>query len=719
MIVALVLAAIVLVLLLWLAFGRGPRRRRAFARAGRLLEAGNWMEALTITEGLRASRGLSEQWQARLRNLAGECHQRAAEEALKDKRYEDAAEHRSRVVEAKLAEARRLFDAGTRPAFTARNCPATAEWRVEAFRTDYAGVSDARVGDPATAEQRVKAFRELVEGEEEPLRRYTDVSFPARVRVGKTYPLRVQIVPAEETLPTGEVRPLPRPHAHDASLALTATLPVRVTVSVAAENFEVDGPARLEVVVPLAGKSAPVSLDLRGQTVGPGRIMVDFSQDGLPVGSVDLYPQVQPQHEEETDDPAHGKGEVHIACGPADPPPDVVLKVFEQRQFGGAGRLHFVLSSADPRLQDLPVLDGDLGTQDLHASVVAWVEERFHALGHLAAQAARTGAEVQRALCDVGHQLFEELLPEKLRSLYWTLRQRGARSVLVLSDEPHIPWELIKPFRADPISGALEKEDGFWGEVFALTHWLRGRPPTRRLGLERVFAVAASGTVGPGDSRVRDMTVLDCESSAPTTPAPAPLSAVAEEIALLRSLQSAGAYFVRLLPARRHALRETLEQGGFDVLHLACHGTFGAVGSADGAAVFLEDGPFSAAELSPRMAGPIRQAAPLIFFNACHSGRLGLSLTGLGSWGARLVQMGCGGFIGALWPVTDRAALAFARAFYEGLTRGLPIGEAVAAARQAVHQRYPDDPTWLAYRCFADPGARLEGRLVATEHRPA
>jgi tetratricopeptide (TPR) repeat protein len=133
MIVALVLAAIVLVLLLWLAFGRGPRRRRAFARAGRLLEAGNWAEALTITEGLRASGGLSAQWQARLRNLAGECHQRAAEEALKDKRYEDALQHlltaapllkqdeaeqRSRVVEAMLAEARRLFAAGTRPADT-------------------------------------------------------------------------------------------------------------------------------------------------------------------------------------------------------------------------------------------------------------------------------------------------------------------------------------------------------------------------------------------------------------------------------------------------------------------------------------------------------------------------------------------------------------------------------------------------------------------------
>ena len=75
----------------------------------------------------------------------------------------------------------------------------------------------------------------------------------------------------------------------------------------------------------------------------------------------------------------------------------------------------------------------------------------------------------------------------------------------------------------------------------------------------------------------------------------------------------------------------------------------------------LEDGLVHAAELSPEAAAALRPTAPLIFFNACHSGRLGFSLTRLGSWAARLVQLGCGGYVGSLWPVTDRAALAFAR----------------------------------------------------------
>ena len=70
------------------------------------------------------------------------------------------------------------------------------------------------------------------------------------------------------------------------------------------------------------------------------------------------------------------------------------------------------------------------------------------------------------------------------------------------------------------------------------------------------------------------------------------------------------------------------------------------------------------------MSAALRRAAPLIFFNSCQSGRLGFSLTRLGSWGAEFVRLGCGGFVGTLWPVTDRAASAFAQAFYRSMFEG-------------------------------------------------
>jgi hypothetical protein len=497
------------------------------------------------------------------------------------------------------------------------------------------------------------------------------------------------------TLPTGEVREVPPPHAHDARLTLTAPPgeePIRVAVSVAAENFVIEDHPRVELVVPREGRSNPVTFRLRGERVGPGRIMLDFSQDGAHVGSVDLHPEVVPAADAESDRPARASGQVEIQPRPSDGAPDVVLKVFEHRH-SGPGRLQFVLSSSHPGLRDLPVLDGDVGVQNLDVDLAAWIEAQLAALRALAQKPDAAPAEVESALADLGYHLYERLLPERFRRLYWALRERGPKSLLILSDEPHVPWELVRPHERDPISEEVVRDDGFWGERFALTRWLRGRPPSQAVNLGRFFALAAGG--GPPGTR---------ELHPPGTAGAVPrLCAIDSEIEALRSL--CGATFVLLEP-RIARLREALEQGGFDVLHLACHGTFGGPAAADRSAVLLEDGEFSAAMLSPRMAAGLRRSSPLVFFNACHSGRLGFTLLGLGSWGAELIRLGCGAFVGSLWPVRDESAVVFAERFYRSLADGAAIGEAMRQAREEVRRRFPGDPTWLAYCCFADPLAR-------------
>src|SRR5262249_15380516 len=149
------------------------------------------------------------------------------------------------------------------------------------------------------------------------------------------------------------------------------------------------------------------------------------------------------------------------------PAPDVIIKVFELRHASQPGRLHFFLSSTHPKLQDLPVLDGDLGTQDLKSDVAVWVENHLRILGSAASRGDAAVSEVDSTLAGVGYHLFEQLLPPRLQDLSWTFRERGVQTVLVLSDEPHIPWELIKPYRADPATGRFEKEDDYWGKAFA------------------------------------------------------------------------------------------------------------------------------------------------------------------------------------------------------------------------------------------------------------
>jgi hypothetical protein len=184
------------------------------------------------------------------------------------------------------------------------------------------------------------------------------------------------------------------------------------------------------------------------------------------------------------------------------------------------------------------------------------------------------------------------------------------------------------------------------------------------------------------------------------------LPAAQKELAALLALSATGAD-VKVLPARRSEVLAILEQGAFDLLHVASHGTFAGTRAADSSSLLLEDGPFHAAELSPRLADGLRRSAPLVFFNACRTGRIGYSLTRLGAWSAELIRLGCGGFVGTHWRVTDEVALEVAREFYRLLFLGIPIAEALRSARQVVHKSYPGDPTWLAYSCFADPMARL------------
>jgi tetratricopeptide (TPR) repeat protein len=121
--VVLAVAAVGLLALLYWAFAPGPVRSRAYEAARKHLAAGDWQKSLDTARKYLAA-GPSAHWKSRLDNLAGESHQKALDEALKEKRFEDARDHAAaaakhlaldeadlaaRVVEATLAEARRVF----------------------------------------------------------------------------------------------------------------------------------------------------------------------------------------------------------------------------------------------------------------------------------------------------------------------------------------------------------------------------------------------------------------------------------------------------------------------------------------------------------------------------------------------------------------------------------------------------------------------------------
>jgi tetratricopeptide (TPR) repeat protein len=158
-------AVLVAGIALYFAFAPTPRRRRALSRAQKGLDSGNWKEALALTEAMLPAVARHPAWQARFRNLAGECHQRAVDQALKERDFDAALDHalkaagllsldeteqRSRIVEVILAEVRRTFAAGPAEAKTLRDLVNRAA-RVCGYEppegTFWLALSEVREGD--------------------------------------------------------------------------------------------------------------------------------------------------------------------------------------------------------------------------------------------------------------------------------------------------------------------------------------------------------------------------------------------------------------------------------------------------------------------------------------------------------------------------------------------------------------------------------------------
>lgn len=293
-----------------------------------------------------------------------------------------------------------------------------------------------------------------------------------------------------------------------------------------------------------------------------------------------------------------------------------------------------------------------------------------------------------RHLERIGYRLYDELFNEDLRREYRERIRGRVVTLEVVSDEPWIPWELVKPYDAG-------WADDFLCLQYDFSRWLDNGP-----------APAAEIAVG---------------SLACVAPADSGLPFAQEEKAYVRSLASRFGLADHTPARARKPEVAALFEGETPILlwHFACHGDFDAQAPGN-SPLTLEQGQ----RLRPNdLAGPQPKARlsadrPLVFLNACRVGQSGLSLTGLGGWAARLVgECRVGAFIAPLWTVNDLVAFEFARAFYQATQEpGMTLAAALRQARQQVKAAYPDDPTWLAYSLYAHPNARLvwnSGRPVS------
>ena len=132
-------------------------------------------------------------------------------------------------------------------------------------------------------------------------------------------------------------------------------------------------------------------------------------------------------------------------------------------------------------------------------------------------------------------------------------------------------------------------------------------------------------------------------------------------------------------------LHEMLLAGPWHVLHFIGHGDFDPDKDEGVLALTRDDGRADLVEAS-RFADLLRQARPmprLVVLNSCSGATTGSQDLFSGT-AAALTRSGIGAVAAMQYPISDSAAVAFARGFYAALALGLGVDEAMSAGRIAI-----------------------------------
>lgn len=288
----------------------------------------------------------------------------------------------------------------------------------------------------------------------------------------------------------------------------------------------------------------------------------------------------------------------------------------------------------------------------------------------------------------LGAQLWE-LTPAPLRAHLLDLyANESAQGLRIYTNVPGFPWELLRPQRADGTT--LQP----LGSRFRLGRW------HIRMGM-------TGRAVPPQEVSYEELVGL-----IPTYEGAEALPALKRERGALAAVKG-----FRQVPARSAALVDTMKRPPNGVVHFAGHGKATAQdGASTRYALQLEDGAFDATAFVGIEGKGLRERETVVFFNACELGRADAPATIVEGWAPAVLDAGASGYIGALWPIGDDEAAAFAEAFYAEVENSLAstgravITDILRCLRQQGASR--EDPTWQAYVFYGDPHTALvaEGR---------
>lgn len=284
-----------------------------------------------------------------------------------------------------------------------------------------------------------------------------------------------------------------------------------------------------------------------------------------------------------------------------------------------------------------------------------------------------------RALSDAGKGLLDTVLPRGNTS---ALSVRGELTalrpglpLLIATDDPAIPWELLKD----------EGGDEYIGLKFDI-------------GRRLVSGTGASG--GQRETAARPSALIVAN---PTEDLP---EAVVEARAVFRFLEHHGVR-CSYLEGAKATFPAFLEQirKKHKLIHFAGHIRYDDA-VREYAFVLHEGKVFAASAVRSHL-----RSRPVVFLNGCESGLVVRGLT------EAFLAAGARAVVGALCRIPDGGAQTFAVAFYEAALSGrLGIGGAVRHARLAVKGKAGLGATWASFVLYGDPTLRIGFWKDEVEH---
>ncbi len=492
---------------------------------------------------------------------------------------------------------------------------------------------------------------------------------PAQVGVGEIF--RVDIEVARGALAEA---------AEDAGASANASASALVSTS---EWLEIEVLARsgLRTIdhspvvfkVPADGAKIGLFVELCGDEIGAGCLWVIARQGGRAIARMVLEVSLVAAGT------AAGQAAVSVAAQGAyeDAGDGVSLEIIELREATG---LRYRYHLRAPALG----LGHRFESALLHGAIEDVISGLYTRIESEWKQAGGEAKRFDRRLRALGVQLGEQLLPRDLRAMLWRHRE-GLQGLSLLSDEGHIPWELVH--LKDPDGPLKASESCFLAE----------------LGMVRRIW----GSVPAKEIIVREGHAFTVVPEYPVKALELPSATLERRWLELRMSTVA-------LDPDPDVLLERLETpGSIDLLHIAAHGEIadreawlimeGEVRSVgEGAKARRKWFParLAASEVaaSADLRGPGGERA-LVFLNACKVARAENLLSGFAGWAPSFLGAGAGAVVAPLWSVGDGAALRFAEGFYAALLGGASFSSAAKLARERA--RKLGDPTWLAYVVYA------------------